>query len=139
MNKVEFETLIGNCFSELEKASKEKYDAEKAERTAALFLTAQMQLAFFIEDIELNSRHLKNEIERIEAEKYFDAKTSIADGKKATEGYLTQSIAKDKDVSAAKKAAAAAEADLNKSKYLMSSLKDAHIYFRNLSKNKDWE
>jgi hypothetical protein len=70
-NKEEFEDLISKCFSELASASKEKYDSEKAEKTAAMFLSAQMQLAFFITDIELRARHSKNDISRVEAQKYF--------------------------------------------------------------------
>lgn len=137
-NKEEFEELVEKCFTELSNASREKYDTDKAILTAAMFLAAQMKLAFFIEDIELNARHLKNEIERIEAEKYFDAKLAAIDGKK-TEGFLTQSVAKDVDVNSIKKEAVAAEAQLNKYKYLMTTLLNGHLFFRTMAKNKDWE
>lgn len=135
-NKEEFESMVENCFTELSSAYKEKYDIEKAEKTAALFLSTQMQLALFIEDIELKARHSKNEIERIEAIKYFEVKNDAVDGKKITEAALKQFIAKDADVINAKKANSEAEAELKKFNYLMSSLKDGVYFFRSLGKNK---
>lgn len=134
-NKEEFEALIGKCFSELSLAASEKYDSEKAERTAAMFLAAQIQLAFFISDVDLRARHSKNDISRVEAQKYFELKDDFT--KKPTEAALTNSVAKNQDVVDVKKANAEAEADLKKYNYLMASLKDGHIFFRGLGK-KAW-
>src|SRR5580704_4053990 len=113
-NVEEFEALIEECFAELTSASHKKYDVEKAEKTAALFLKAQFQLAYFIEDIELKARHSKTYIESVEGEKYFEYKNGVGDGKKATDTALKQSVAKDKDVIDAQKANNAAEAELGK-------------------------
>jgi hypothetical protein len=135
-NKEEFEELINKCFSELSIAAKEKYDLDKAALTAALFLKAQFQLAVFISDIELKARHSKNDITRIEAQKYFECKEAAA-GKKLTEAALTNLVAKDTDVIEAKKANSEAEAELKKYNYLMSSIKDGHIFYRSLGK-KAW-
>src|SRR5271154_3535592 len=92
-NREELEALISLCFSELSTASKEKYDAEKAEKTAAMFLAAQVQLAFFISDVDLRARHSKNDISRVEAQKYFELKDDFG-GKKPTEAALTNGVAK---------------------------------------------
>jgi hypothetical protein len=135
-NKEEFEELIDKCFFELTLASKEKYDADKAERTAAMFLAAQMQLAFFITDIELRARHSKNDITRVEAQAYFEIKDNAITGKKITEATLTNSVAKNNEVIETKKANCEAEADLKKFNYLMSTLKEGHIFFRNVGKAK---
>jgi len=135
-NKEEFEGLISKCFSELTLASQEKYDSEKAEKTAAMFLAAQVQLAFFISDVDLRARHSKNDISRVEAQKYFELKDDFS-AKKLTEATLTNGVAKNSDVIAAKKANAEAESDSKKYNYLMSSLKDGHIFFRGLGK-KAW-
>lgn len=135
-NKEEFEAIVSKCFTELTSAHQEKYDSEKAEKTAALFLSAQMQLAFFIEDIELKARHSKYEIERVEAEKYFELKNNSIQGKKFTEAALNQSLARDTDVIAAKKANCEAESELKKFNYLMGNLKEGHIFFRNVGKSK---
>lgn len=131
------EATIERCFKEIEASSRERYDAEKADRTAALFLSAQMKLSFLIEEVELRAKQSKNEVSRIEGEKYFEAKTTSTD-KKITENMMTAQLAKDADIVSAKAACAREEASLKKWAYLMSSLKDGHIFFRGASKNKQW-
>ena len=49
----DIEEVIERCFNEMSSASLEKYDSEKADRTAALFLVAQMKLSSLIEDAEM--------------------------------------------------------------------------------------
>lgn len=137
-NKEDFELLLSKCFDELKFASKEKYEPEKAEKTAALFLLAQIQLAYFIADFELNAKHSKNEIARVEGFKYSEIKDNF-DGKKITEASLTNLLAKDAAVIAAKRSNAEAEADIKKYNYLMGSLKDGHIFFRALQKKQGFD
>jgi hypothetical protein len=134
-NREELEALITKCLAELFQASKEKYDAEKAEKTAALFLAAQLQLASFIADIELNAKHSKNEIARIEAEKYFETKNASTN--KITEATLTNSVAKNSEVVSAKRSNSEAEAEIKKYNYVMNSLVNGHIFFRSVGK-KSW-
>lgn len=131
------EIIIENCFNEMQEASRSKYDVEKADKTAALFLVAQMKLSFFIEDVEMKAKSAKNEITRIEGEKYFEYKTANAD-KKITENMLASYVAKESDIVNARKEFALQEANLKKWNYLLAVLKDGHIYFRNLTKNKTW-
>ena len=137
IEKEQFEALVEKCFAELLIASKEKYDAEKAERTAALLLTAQIQLAFYIEDCDLRARHSKNEIARIEASKYYDIKNAQLE-KRLTEAMLENAVQKDDTVIAAKRANAESESDLKKLGYIMGTIKDSLYYFRGLSK-KQWD
>jgi len=132
------EQLIEKCLVEINSASRENYDTDKADRTAAMFLEAQMKLSFLIEEVELKARSSKNEITRIEGEKYYDFKTSSGD-KKMTENMLASSVAKDSDIVDAKLECAKQEAALKKWNYIMTSLKDGHVYFRNLSKSKTWK
>jgi hypothetical protein len=133
----DLEKVVEECFIELASSSRDKYDTDKADRTAALFLVAQMKLSFLIEEVELRARQAKNEITRIEGEKYFDFKISSGD-KKITENMLTNYLAKEPDIVACKLECAKQEAALKKWNYVLSTLKDSHIYFRNLSKNKTW-
>lgn len=133
----DIEKIVDECFSEISSASREKYDTDKADRSAALFLVAEMKLSFLIEEVELRARQAKNEISRIEGEKYFDYKVSGGD-KKITENMLTNYLAKEPDIVSAKAECAKQEAALKKWNYLLASLKDGHIYLRNLSKNKTW-
>jgi len=133
----DLEKVIEDCFNEISASSREKYDAEKADRTAALFLVAQMKLSLFIEEVELQARQAKNEISRIEGEKYFNYKTTGSD-KKITENMLTNYLAKEPDIVASKLECAKQEAALKKWNYILSTLKESHLYFRNISKNKTW-
>jgi hypothetical protein len=136
-DRKEVEDLISSCLEETTKASRKKYDQEMAERTAAMFLVAQMKISFLIEEVELASKQAKNEIARLEAEKYFECKTSNVD-KKITESMLTNFVAKNSEVMSAKTNAAQAEASLKKWSFILNTLKDGHIYFRNIGKTKSW-
>ena len=133
------ESEIERCFAEMRSASRDKYDADQADRTAALFLVAQMKLSFLIEEVEMKAKSAKNEIVRIEGEKYFEYKTaSIEKKEKTTENLMASYVAKEPDIVKAKAECATQEANLKKWNYLLGVLKDGHIYFRNLSKNKTW-
>lgn len=131
-NENEVERLVGLCLEASTLAHTGRYDTDQASRTAAMFLSAQIRLTLFISDIELRARDSKNEIQRVEADKYFQLKSNATG--KVTEGALAQSVAIEKDVIAAKKACAAAEAEAKKWNYLLGVLKDGHIFFRGLNK-----
>lgn len=133
----DIETVIQRCFEEVQEASRAKYDTEKADRTASLFLLAQMKLSFLIEEIEMRAKNAKNEIARVEGEKYFEVK-SAAGPEKKTEAMIVNYIAKDPDIVAVKLECAKQEATLKKWGFVLNTLKDSHIYFRNVSKNKTW-
>ena|SRR5579863_395511 len=133
----DIEKVIEECFNEISAASRSKYDADKADRSAALFLVAEMKLSFLIEEAELHARQAKNEITRIEGEKYFEFKNSSGD-KKITENMLTNYLAKEPDIVSAKLECAKHEAALKKWIFILNSIKDGHIYLRNLGKNKTW-
>ena len=96
-----------------------------------------MKLSFAIEDIELQWKLSKNEIERIQSEKYFEIKNSFTD-KKITESAMSNLVCKDDDVVKVKNDAAKNESEFKKWNYLLGILKDSHIYFRNITKNKTW-
>lgn len=126
------EDLVERCIDASIAAHEGKFEAERAQNTAAMFLTAELKLTLFIGDIELRAKDAKNEIERVEAEKYFELKTNSVG--KITEGALAQSVAREKDVIVSKKACAAAEAEAKKWNNLLGVLKDGHIFFRNIGK-----
>jgi hypothetical protein len=48
-------------------------------------------------------------------------------------------VAKDADIVRTRRECAAYESELKKLNYILGTLKDSHIYFRNLSKNKTWQ
>lgn len=128
----EVEQLVTKCLQASQDAHEGKFDNDRAQNIAAIFLTAEIRLTFFIGDIELRAKHCKNEIERVEAEKYQQIKVSATG--KTTEVALEKSIARDVDVIRAKQECAEAESEAKKWNYLLGVLKDGHIYFRNLGK-----
>lgn len=134
-NASDVQELIEKCIAESQSAREGKFDTDKADRTAAMFLEAELKLALFIGEFELKAKDSKNEIERIEAEAYYQLKANTTG--KLTEGALTQSIARQQDVIDAKRACAAAESDAKKWNLIFSILRDGHIFFRNIGKNRN--
>lgn len=128
------EELISECIGETAKAARESYDASKAEKTAGLFLLAQMQSSLIIEQFELEAKQAKNEIDRVCAEKYLQCKEENT-AKKVTENTIDAFVSASKEVIEAKSNAAKAESRLRKWLFISNSLKDGIIYFRNIGKS----
>lgn len=133
----DLEAVVEKCLTEMQTASREKYDSDRADKTAALCLVAQMKLSSIIEDVEMKARNSKNEITRMEGEKYFEFKTGSFE-KKLTENALTSAVAKDDKVVKCKMDSSKYEAELKKYVFILNTLKEAHIFFRNIGKNKEW-
>jgi hypothetical protein len=134
----EVSELIEKGLVELQKAQTEKYDIDRADKTASLFLIIQVKMANLLEDLELKAKHSKNMITSIEADVYYKIKSENTSGK-ITEGALTSLIAKDEKVREAKEQAAKDEANLKKYNYLSNTIKDGHHYFKSLAKKGQWE
>ena len=130
------EELVEQCLEETKAASRDKYDLAKADRTASLCLTTQLKMSLLIEDAELAAKKAKNEVSRIEGETYFEYKQS--GGEKKTEAMITAYVAKSPAVVAAKQECAEKEAAIKKWNYVLNAIKDGHVFFRNLTKNKTW-
>jgi len=137
MDYSDVQSVLDMCFEEISQAHRDKYDCDKADRTAALFLLAQMKLSSLIEEVDIKSKFYKNEITRLEGEKYFEYKMSNS-GQKITEAMLSNYVAKDSDIVTTKTLCAEQEAAIKKWNFILGTLKDGHIFFRNLSKNKTW-
>lgn len=133
MSEEKLEQVITTCLEEINKAKLGHYDTDDAERSAALFLAAQIELINYIEVIELQAKQTRNSIEQIEAERYFEEKMNTGD-KKITEVHLQHLLAKNTEVIKSKNEAAMAEVKLKKWNSLLSSIKDGHLYFRSFSK-----
>lgn len=129
------EEKISKLLAELSDAHEDKYDQDKAEKTAAGFLSAQADLAFFISSVELNSRQMKRELERVTSETYFTIKNAAK--VKMTEAALQQELHKHDDILKAKSAYFEAEAEVKKWNLMFGILKDGHIFFRNIGKGKN--
>jgi len=134
----EIHAMVNKCLDELHNSQEIKYDQDKAERTAALFLSTQMHLANLLEFYELKARQSKRNVEVVEAEKYFHYKTNSSG--KNSEASLAHLVAKDEAVIEAKGKAAKDESILKKWSYVMGTIKDATLYYRSMAKGKTmWE
>lgn len=129
------ETMLSEVVSELGLVHSGTYDIDRARRTAALALKAQIEMAEYISDLEGQARGLKNMIESAEADAYFDAKDSSE--KKISEAALQQMVNKNKKVAQAKSDAINAEREFKKGSNMFTILKDAHIFFRNIGNGKN--
>lgn len=131
----ELEQKITDLNNELRAVYEDKYEQDRAERTAAGFLSAQMDLAYFISSAELHSKQMKSELEFVSADAYFQLK-SKATGK-VTEASLQQELHKHPDVVKARENLNKAESEIKKWNLLFSSLKEGHIFFRGIGKGKN--
>jgi hypothetical protein len=139
MDTEKLQESVEQCIQASYDVSQGTHNPEHNERVAALFLTTLLKLSQYMEEVELSQKTLKNEVSRVEAEKYIALKSETFD-KKLTEAALTNYVAKDPDVLAMKKEAAQAESSLKKWTYMINNLKDGHIFFRALNNktNKEW-
>lgn len=128
-------TMVSQISQELRSVHSGKYDEKRAIKAAALALKAQIDLAEFLSDVEGTAKGLKNEVKAVEAEVYFDHRSSAE--KKISEAALQQLIAKDKRTAEAEVKAVDAEKIAKKWGLIFNTMKEAHIFFRNLGKN-DW-
>lgn len=124
--------MLSECMKELEAAHESRYPPEKADRTAALFLSTQLRLTDYAVDLDFKAKMAKNEVERVEAEKYFDFKGEAA---KLTEAALKHATSKDESVNEVKAKLARAESEQKKITNVMNIMNNGHIFFRTISKN----
>lgn len=108
------------------------FDYSKADRMAALSLTLQIELAKFSADAEWRARQSKAEIKHISAEANYKYRTSS--DKKISETALEQLVNKDPDVKNAELKMAEYERDARRWVNYLGTMRDSHIFFRNLGK-----
>lgn len=110
-----------------------QFDYSKSERMAALALTAQMELAKFSADAEWRAKHAKLEIKHVSAEANYKLRTTSTE-KKISEAALEQLVNRDPNVIKAELNMAEIERDAKQWQNYYGTLRDAHVFFRNLGK-----
>src|SRR5690554_4483725 len=99
MDRTELENLLDKCLAELQLAYNGDCKPERAERNAAIFLELQIKLADQLTNMELKAKMVKNEVERLSSQKYFEYKNGlISSEKKLTEAALEHAISKDSEI-----------------------------------------
>lgn len=125
-----------NQFKELEQVLANAYEQnttlDEAERLAARFLVAALQVSRVLRDVDLDSRVRKTGVKALRAALYLNA--IEGKDKKPTEGQLTALIESDQMVEAEQKAFDQAEVDREELKRMYETFQAAHIHFRNLAK-----
>lgn len=123
---------------DLQQAVQHAYDAgvtmEEAERLAAKTLGVQLDLAAALASADLDARMRKNGVKAVKAQAYMEE--IGAHDKKPSEGFLEQSVnlnpLVNKEIDAYEKAENARE----ELQSYFGIFKDAHIYFRGISKGR---
>jgi hypothetical protein len=109
------------------------FDHNRAEKVAAAAWSAQFGLSTFLPDAKLRAKQAKNLLKLVKAQA--DKKYRDSNGeKRRTEAQIEQLVTSDPEVVAAEAALLAAEHEAEKWECVLSSIKDGHIFFRNLNK-----
>lgn len=131
-------TNLKQFCTELENSIKQTYEEgvtiEEAEKLAAKFLHGQLQIAVALRDADLDARMRKSGLKAIKAVTYMEA--AKATEKKPSDVYL-QNLIDQSDLVCTSQVGldeAEVERDLLQSYY--NTFKEAHIYFRGVSKGR---
>jgi hypothetical protein len=125
--------MVSEISHELVLVHSGRYDEKRAIKAAALALKIQLDLADFLSDVEASAKGLKIEVKGVESEIYYENKSSSSE-KKISEAALQQSISKDKRYCDAELKSIKAEKTAKKWALIFGTMKEAHIFFRNLGK-----
>lgn len=107
---------------------------DDAERLAARFLHAQMQISSSLQALDLDTRMRKSGVKAIRAAVYQQACT--AGEKKPTESALEHILNASPEVSGAQDAFDTSESERDALERYFGIFKDAHVYFRQVSKGR---
>lgn len=118
----------------VEKAYDEGTTLEEAERLAARFLGAQMQIAEELANLDLDTRMKKNGLKAKRSQTYMLEATKGE--KKPSEGFLENHVNMDLGVQNAANEYETADARKENLLLYFGIFKDAHIYFRGIAKGR---
>lgn len=118
----------------VERAHAEGTTLDEAEKLAARFLAAQMQVAEELASLDLEARVKKNGLKAIKSAAYMAEATKGE--KKPSEGFLENVVNLDKTVAVAQDTFDRADARKESLLLYMGIFKDAHIYFRGIAKGR---
>ena len=122
---LELETVVKNAYEK-------GVSLEEAERLAAKMLGAQMVIAKELEVVDLDSRMKKNGVKTIKAAVYMEELTKHE--KKPAEGFLEHAINLNKLVGDEQSAYEKVDARKDALNTYLSIFREAHIYFRTVSR-----
>jgi hypothetical protein len=124
--------LVDVTQDQISRVREGNFDISKSERVAALALEGLVELADFYADAESTARHAKNFVEYTEADIASEYKNKASE--KISEAALKRKTACSQEVKEAKKKMVDLEREHKKWRYIYETLKEAHIFFRNLGR-----
>lgn len=129
---MDIKTFVLELEKDIRKAYEESPTMEEAEKLAAKFLSAQIILAGELAACDLDARMRKAGLKRVKAAVYSDA-VGRSD-KKPTEATLASIVDMNELVEGEQAAFDAAEVHTEQLKNYLNIMREAHVYFRQVSK-----
>lgn len=126
------EKLIDFILLKTQEVKEETFLEEKADLVAAASLEAQLLLASHLATCEAQAKQAKTDYEFTKSQSAINIKLGSAS--KITDTMLEHHVNVDEEVKKAKILVAESESTSKKWTYIFNTLKDAHIFFRNLNK-----
>jgi len=125
-------------YEELQQNIKDTYEQgvtlDEAEKLAAKFLYAQMEVSAQLKTAQLDARMRKSGVKAVRAAVYLDGATK--GDKKPSDVLLQALVDRDEMVANEQKAYDTAEVEANELENYLVVFREAHIYFRGISKGR---
>lgn len=119
----------------LEKVRRGSFNPKYGEALAALALEAQIELSDFYADAEARAKDAKHLVEFSESEVAIKvAQKAAEDDIKVTEASIKRAASVSNEVKEAKKKLVELEREYKKWRYVQETVREAHIFFRNIGR-----
>lgn len=120
---------------QIQKVRSGNFDMSKAPQVSALCLEGLMELSEFYADVESEAKNAKHMAEYIEGETATNLRKEKTDnGKKVSEAALKRLSSCASEVKEARTKMVTLEKEYKRWRYVYETLKEAHIFFRNIAK-----
>lgn len=130
------ESLVDFVLNQVESVKNGDFDPIKGDVVAAASLEAQLRLSDILSSAEFEVKQSENTLDFIEAELATNIRAEYREpSKKITEAQVKELINSRVEIKEAKANAANAHREFKKWQYIFNTLKDAHIFFRNINKS----
>lgn len=129
----DLQSLVDLVTKSLAEVREKEFNESRSETIAAACQEIEMKLADVLAEAEGDSKNAKNVIELVTAQVASEIrKTNV--GTKITEGAIAEKVLQDTRVIEAKNSYIDKEKYFKKWQYIFNTMKDNHIFFRNLDK-----
>jgi len=135
MENRSIESLVEFVLNQVQSVRDGTFDTIKSDVVAAASLEAQLLLADILSSAEFEVKQRENDLDFIEAEIATNIRTEFKEpSKKITEAQVKELVSSKLEIKEAKSNSAVAHKEFKKWQYIYNTLKDSHIFFRNLNK-----